>query len=240
MRRFWKRSASEDAPKHLEIWGELVENNLFLRRLTTSAAVFACLSLAMSSYALRVALYQPIAYHVDSDGNASYVGSLRGQSAPSDVEVRHIAKEFLKRYLAPNSLTIEADLADAFNLMTPELVREHQEQFTRYEKEHGEELVARIKKQAIQTELRFDPAKTEVASHNRHAFTVRMRGSTRTWPLNRVGEDAAFDERQFDATVTLIRCQRSDRTPNGLLVAKVSRKFMIEQPTGQVPAEKEK
>ena len=40
---------------------------------------------------------------------------LRAQAGPSLVEVRYVAKKFLERYLAFNSLTIERDLAEAWD-----------------------------------------------------------------------------------------------------------------------------
>src|SRR5262245_49597499 len=93
--------------KHVEIWGHLLDQNRFLRRLAGATAVLALLGLAAGSYGMLVALYRPLAFHVDDEGRASSVGRLREQEGPSEAEVRYLAKEFLKRYVAFNSLTIE-------------------------------------------------------------------------------------------------------------------------------------
>lgn len=222
-------------PRHLEIWGQLEENNRFFRRLAAACVAWAFLALAAGAYALLVALYRPLAFHVDATGEATFVGRLREQTAPSTAEVRYLAKEFLQRYIAFNSLTVERDLADAWNLMTGELRSQQEKTLTDYEHEHHEELVSVIKKQGIQTVLDFDQKRTEVAEHNGKAWTVRLRGTARTWPLNRVGEDAAFSERQFESFVTLVRCARTEKTPNGLLVAKVSNHFYVDAPKADGP-----
>src|SRR5688500_12038332 len=92
-------------PKHVEIWGHILAQNMFLRRLAAWAVALALLGLAAGSYGMLVALYRPIAFHVDGEGRATYVGRLREQAAPAEAEVRYVAKEFLKRYVAFNSLT---------------------------------------------------------------------------------------------------------------------------------------
>jgi hypothetical protein len=214
-------------PRHVEIWGHLEENNRFLRRFALACTAWAFLALAAASYALLVALYRPLAFHVDSEGQATLMGRLREQLAPTEPEVRYVARHFLARYVAFNSLTIESDLADAWNLMTTELRAEQERTLAQYKKEHGEEFASVIRKQGIQTVLEIDPKRVDLTDHNGKAFTVRLRGTARTWPLNRAGQDAAFSEREVEAFVTLVRCARTEQTPNGLLVAKVSSRFFI-------------
>jgi hypothetical protein len=225
-----------ELPRHVEIWGHLEENNRFLRRFALACAGWAFLALAAASYALLVALYRPLAFHVDTEGQASLVGRLREQLAPTTAEVRYVAKHFIGRYLAFNSLTIESDLAEAWNLMTGELRSEQERTLAQYKKDHGEEFVSVIKKQGIQTVLEFDPRRIETSDHNGKAFTVRLRGTARTWPLNRSGQDAAFSEREVEAFVTLVRCARTEQTPNGLLVAKVSSRFYVDDTRTDRPA----
>lgn len=226
-----------DQPRHVEIWGQLEENNRFLRRFAMAAAGWASLALAAASYALLVALYRPLAFHVDPEGQATFMGRLREQLAPTTAEVRYVAKHFLGRYLAFNSLTIESDLAEAWNLMTNELRVDQERTLAQYKKEHDEEFVSVIKKQGIQTVLEFDPKRIELTDHNGKTFTVRLRGTARTWPLNRAGKDAAFSQRDLEAFVTLVRCARTEQTPNGVLVAKVSSRFYVEDTHEQRPAD---
>src|SRR5438309_748768 len=83
------------------------------------------------------------------------------------------------------------------------------------ENNEREEFVAYVKRQGIQTELAFDDKRTELRDHSGKVFTVRLRGVARTWPLGRMGEDAGFSAKEFDAIVTLVRCPRTEQTPNG-------------------------
>ena len=230
-------SKKDKSPKHVEIWGHIIDQNRFLRRGMGAAIALAFLGLAAGAYGMLVAMYRPLAFHVDADGQATYVGRLREQAAPGEAEVRYIAKEFLKRFVAFNSLTIESDLADAWNLMTDELRREQEKTLAEYQQQRGQEFVAYIKAQGIQTALEFNSKRIEVTDHNAKTYTVRLLGVARTWPLNRVGEDAAFSAKDFESFVTLVRCPRTEATPNGLLVAKVSTRFYVAQDeAGGTPA----
>jgi hypothetical protein len=167
----------------------------------------------------------PRAYHVDASGQATYVGRLREQLAPSPAEVRYVAKEFFKRAIAMNSQTVQSDLADAWNMMTEDLRTEQRRVLDNFEKTQGVEFVSYVKKQGIQTEFEFDSKRIDIVDHNQKAYTVHLRGLARTWPLGRAGEDAAFTEKEFDGFVTLVRCPRTEQTPNGLLVSKITRRF---------------
>jgi hypothetical protein len=224
----------EAAPgaRHIEIWGELESNNRFLRRLAFGASIWAFLALAGAAYALDLALFQPLAFHVDADGRSTFAGRVRDGAAPTEPEVRYVAKQFLGHYAAMNSLTIESDLADAWNLMTAELRAEHERQLADYRREHDRDFVAFVKEQGIQMELEFPADKVRLLEHNSKAWSVRLVGVVRTWPLNRVGDPAAISERDLEAIVTLVRCPRTEQTPNGLLVAKVSTRFFVSEPPG--------
>jgi len=233
--RFFKRAAAAAGPttgRHVEIWGAIEEQNRFLRRVAAAAVVWSFLALALAAYGVLVALYRPLAFVVDPDGQATFVGRLREQAEPTDGEARYVAKAFLQRYIAFNSLTVESDLAEAWNRMTDELRAQQQQTLARYKAEHGgDEFVTYVKQQGIQTVLDFDAARTQVTSHNGKSFTIRLVGVMRTWPLNRVGDEAAFVQKDFESYVTLVRCARTEQTPNGLLVAKVAtRTYVAEEP----------
>lgn len=224
-------------PRHVEIWGELEANNRFLRRLAIAASLWAFLALAGAAYALQLALFEPLAFQVQADGEATFMGRIRERAAPTEAEVRFLAKAFLARYTAMNSLTIESDLAEAWNWMTAELRGQHERMLTDYEREHHQEFVAFVKEQQIQMVLDWKHDKTRVTNHSDKAWTVHLLGTARTWPLSRVGDAAAFNEREMEALVTLVRCPRTEQTPNGLLVAKVSTRFYIaNEAPGQPPA----
>jgi hypothetical protein len=102
--------ALEEGVRHIEIWAQLAESNRFLRRATLLAFALAFLALAAGSFGLLAGLYWPRAFHVDGDGQASYVGRLHQQLGPNEAEVRYVAKLFFKRYVAMNSLAEEQDL----------------------------------------------------------------------------------------------------------------------------------
>lgn len=213
--------------RHVEIWGELEENNRFLRRLALGASVWAFLALGGAAYALELALFEPLAFHVELDGEASFIGRIRESAAPSEAEVRYVAKAFLARYTAVNSLTIENDLAEAWNLMTTELRAQHERMLADYERDHHKEFVAYVKEQQIQIVLDWKNEKTRILNHNDKAWSVHLIGTGRTWPLSRLDDAAAFSEREVEALVTLVRCPRTEKTPNGLLVAKISTRFYV-------------
>jgi type IV secretory pathway TrbF-like protein len=218
--------------RHVEIWGELEATNHFLRRMAVAACVWAFLALSVAAYALNLALFHPLAFYVDGDGRSSYVGRLRQNAAPTEPEVRYVAKQFLTRYAALNSLTIESDLADAWNFMTAELRGEHERQLADYRRDHQKDFVAWVKEQAIQMSLEFPADKIRVTEHNGKAWSVRLIGVARTWPLSRVGDPSASTDRDLEALVTLVRCPRTEQTPNGLLVATVTTRFYVADTSG--------
>jgi hypothetical protein len=225
-----------DAPAHVEIWGDLVASNRFLRRLTIGACVWAFLALSVGAFALYVGLFRPLAYYVDSSGEAAFLGRVREQAAPQEVEVRYVAKEFAQRFIAFNSLTIQSDLAEAWNMMTDELRTQQEAALADYSRVNGTDFIAYVKGQGIQTVLEVDQRHVDVTNHNDKAFTVRLRGKMKTWPLNRVGEEAAVLEKDFESMVTLVRCPRTVLTPNGLLVAKFSTRTFVADPKATLAA----
>jgi hypothetical protein len=134
-----------------------------------------------------------------------------------------MAKRFLEHTMAFHSLTIESDLAEAWNLMTDELRAQQSAELAEYERLRGHSFVAYVKQQEIRTVL--DYRRLQVESHNGKTWTVRVQGTARTWPLSRVGEEAAFRAREFEAQLTLVRVPRTETTPHGLLVSHQSTRF---------------
>ena len=223
-RLFHKASLADgqSVPKHVEIWGELQAHNRFLKRLAGASMALAFLGLAAGAYGILVALYRPIAFAVSSEGQAALLGRLEDADAPRVAEIRYVAREFIRRHNAWNSDSIESDLAEAFNMMTDALRVDEARELQRYAEKNGREFISFLKEQRIQTTIDMREAKTEVLDHGGKAWTVRLRGLHRTWPLNRPREDAAVLDREFEALVTLVRCPRTEATPNGLLVDKIT------------------
>lgn len=234
--RFFKRQKTfGPAVRHVEIWGQIEANNRFLRRFSGVAMVLALVGLSVGGYGVHTALTRPLAFAVGPDGAARFAGAVGQMEVPSDVEARYVARQFLQRYIAFNSLTVESDLAEAWNLMTQDLQAQQRATLEAFEKTNGNDFVSYVKSQGMQTVLEINAARTQVQNHNDKAFTVHLRGQARTWPLNRLGQDAAFTERAFEAFVTLVRCSRTEHTPNGLLVAKVTNRFFVDDTSVNQP-----
>jgi len=217
MSLFRKKRPADDVPKHIEIWGHFIEVNRLLRRVMLLSSAITLVAVAGAMYMMLVAFHRPVVYFVDSDGHASYGGRLGDAETPLDVEARYVAKKFLKHAMAFHSLTIESDLAEAWNLMTDELRQEQSAELAEYEAERGHSFVAFVKEQQIRTVLDF--FRIDVENHNDKTWAVRITGLARTWPLSRVGEEAGFSAKEFEAQLTLVRVPRSELSPNGLLVS---------------------
>lgn len=209
----------ESVPHGLEVWAQVEEDNAFFKRWVVMSTAWAFVALLLAAYSVHVALTKPLAFVIGDDGHALLAGHLRDQDAPSTVEVRWVAQEFLSRSIGYNSLTVERDLAAAFNLMTPAQQRKQSAIIAAYPKEHGgEDFVTTIKKQRVQVTVETDRKRLDVSSHDGRTFSVHLRGVTKSWPLDRPGENAPSLLRDFDAILTLVQVPRTDSTPNGLLV----------------------
>jgi hypothetical protein len=234
--RLLGRARSEGrGPRHVEIWSELETTSRFLRWVALLSTGWAFLALAGSGYALHIALSRPVAFAIRDDGAATHLGRLAAAGDVTQPEVRYVAKEFLRRHIAVNSMTIESDLAAAANLMTAELQAEHRRMLATYETEHGREFVSYVREQGIQMTLELRDDRMEVKDHG-SVFTVRLVGTARTLPLHRIGEESAIVEREIEAHLTLVRCPRTELTPNGLLVSKVASRFYVAEEPGSRPA----
>lgn len=217
------RKQAAPAPRHIEIWEHFVEVNRLLKRMVIAMSATTFVAVALGAWLALVALHRPVVYYVGPDGAAVAGGRLSGADVPRDVEARYVAKRFLQHAVAANSLTIERDLAEAWNLMTDQLRDEHAAELAAYEAERGYSFVDYVARQQIRTALDID--RMDVTNHNDSSWSVRVVGRVRTWPLSRVGEEAGFEERQLEAQLTLVRVQRTEQTPNGLLVAQQAARF---------------
>ncbi len=210
------RQHAEPKPRHVEIWGHLVQQNRGLRLMLMLSAAISFVAVCGSVWAMTAALNKPLIYYVDSDGHASFGGRLEGASQPLEVEVSYVVKEFLRRTIALNSLTVERDFASSFNLMTAELQAQHQAQFDSWQTEQGRPFVEYVRAAGIRTTLDF--TSLDVESHQGKRFSVRAAGSMQTWPL--AGEaEAAPKVKTFESQLTLVAVPRTEEIPHGLLVS---------------------
>lgn len=215
--------AMADAP-HVEIWGHFIAGQTFHRRLAVAMAVLAFLGMAYGIYMSQLALHRPLVYYVDPQGQAVFGGQLSKAGLPQDVEIQHIAKQFLKHRLGYTSSTIAGDYAAAFNLMTDALqdvVRRTDAETT---KERGITIIEYIQDANIRIVLDFDDV--EILGRTATTWAVRVTGRTRTWPLSLVAEDAGFDDRLFEANLSIVRVPRTELTPQGALVDSYTRSFL--------------
>jgi len=211
----WRRAEPADDALP-EVWTLVARDNRHWRRLSIAMTLLAFVALADAAHTRVTALSHPLVYYVDTDGRAVFGGALQSASVPADVEVRYVAKRFIRLTVGINSLTVERDFADAWNLMTEELQAQHDAELAQYEKQRGYSFVQFVKRSAIRTEL--DIARLDVARAD-GAWTVRAFGHARTWPLNAAGQQASFREQDWEVSLTLVELPRTELTPNGLLVS---------------------
>lgn len=202
--------------KHVEIWGDLVQQNRALTRMLLVSAVITFVAVSGTTWVMATALKKPLIYYVDSSGEARYGGRLQDASQPLEVEVVFVVKEFLRRSVAFNSLTIERDLAAGFNLMTAELQAEEKAQLETYKVNRGQSWVEYVQGQRIRTDIDF--SELDIESHGGELFSVRTQGTLKTWPLG-AGREAAPQRRDFESQISIRSVKRTEQTPNGLLVS---------------------
>ena len=219
-----RRSATAKTPstKHIEIWGHVLSVNRVLKRTCAAMSVICILSVGGAVYTIWAALENAVVYYVDSDGRAVHGGRLGNASVPQRVEAVYVAKQFLRKSIAFDSSSVAADLADAWNLMTDELQTEQRKELAAYERERGQSFVDYVAGQQIRTILAFENVEVEPTGDG---FRVRARGEARIWPLSAVGEEAGFVTRGFEAHLALMQVERTELSPNALLVSKQATRF---------------
>lgn len=186
------------------------------------SASISLLAVCSAAWAMTTALNKPLIYYVDSDGQASFGGKLSGASQPLEVEVAYVTKEFLRRTVALNSLTVERDFASSFNLMTGNLQAQHQEQFDSWQSEQGRSFVEYVRAAGIRTTLEFSAV--EIENHGGTRFSVRAMGTMQTWPLAGDAE-AEPKTKTFESQLSLVAVSRTENIPNGLLVSHQAIKY---------------
>lgn len=183
--------------------------------LLVSAAI-SLVAVSGLTWAMVTALDKPLIYYVDSDGQASFGGRLGGASQPLEVEVSYVAKEYLRRTVAYNSLTVERDFAGGFNLMTGELQAQEQQRFDAWKRDKGQPFVDYVRAAQIRTAIEFSAL--EIENHSDSQFSVRVLGTLRTWPLAG-GAEAKPSEKAFESHIAMVAADRTETVPNGLLVS---------------------
>lgn len=180
------------------------------------SASIALVAVCSTAWAMTTALNKPLIYYVDSDGQASFGGNLAGASHPLEVEVSFVTKEFLRRTIALNSLTVERDFATSFNLMAADLQASEQKRFDEFEAQRGRSFVAYVRDAGIRTVLDFTDL--QIQNHGGTQFSVRVVGTRTAWPIAG-DQEAEPSVKAFESQITLVAVGRTEEIPNGLLVA---------------------
>ena len=201
----------------------------YANRAMLLAMIFAVLSLASLGFAIYVRLQPPTVIRVDKDGNASVVGGARMGSAasfsvsadassgvaPTDLEGRAMVRQFLRRYLAYTSDSVDRNLAEALNMMTANL-----RVFT-MNKLRDDDTVGKIKSEHIISD--FEIRSIEHVKGTPWTYTVfgvkevhRVKSGTEV-----------TDQIVGRYNVRLVETARSEVNPSGLLVAEYGEQQMV-------------
>ncbi len=201
----------------------------YANRAMLLALIFAVLSLASLGFAIYVRLQPPTVIRVDKDGNASVVGGAHMGSAasfsvsadassgvaPADLEGRAMVRQFLRRYLAYTSDSVDRNLAEALNMMTANL-----RVFT-MNKLRDDDTVGKIKSEHIISD--FEIRSIEHVKGTPWTYTVF---GVKEVHRVKTGTEVT-DQIVGRYNVRLVETARSEVNPSGLLVAEYGELQMV-------------
>jgi len=201
----------------------------YANRAMLLAMIFAVLSLASLGFVIYVRLQPPTVIRVDKEGNASIVGGARMGStasfsvsadassgvAPTDLEGRAVVRQFLRRYLAYTSDSVDRNLADALNMMTTNL-----RVFT-MNKLRDDDTVGKIKSEHIISD--FEIRSIEHVKETPWTYTVF---GVKEVHRVKTGTEVT-DQIVGRYNVRLVKTARSEVNPSGLLVAEYGEQQMV-------------
>ncbi len=217
-----KDKKPNEAP--IEIWDHFVQTHRFFKWLSAACVVLAGVGLAGGAYGMLVALHDPLVFAVDAKGQAFSMGRREDVRGSTEAEIRYVAKRFLQKTLAFRSDTIEADLADAMNLMTEALRAKTDREFRDYKMQNGDAFVTWVKKQRIDTRLSVDEMTSEIHPDS-DRIAVHATGRVATFSADRPRSESETTARRVEARLTLVRVPRTESTPHGLLVSQSATRF---------------
>jgi hypothetical protein len=201
----------------------------YANRAMLLALIFGVIALGSLSFAFYVRLQLPTVIRIDPAGNAAVVGgrpadSSRGltflaentnDAAPTEIEAKAVVHTFLEHYLEYTPDTVDRQFAAALNMMTGNF------RLLAMNKLREDEIVSKIEDDHIVSD-----------------FKVRSIDSVKDTPLTYVafGVNEVHRLRNHTETterivarynVRLVREQRSERNPSGLLVAEFWQQQMV-------------
>lgn len=205
----WKEMASSVLPRVSHPKGDLLAYWISHAEMLRWLNAFFVLCLIFQTAGWYLSLKKPpIVIRVDQVGNASAIADLSANNLPSDVEIIAFSKDFLRSYIEVNSLTVQKDLARALNMMSRRFQSAHLRELKQ------EDFLGKIIRANIHSELEIK--QINITSKLTSRAEIDVRGITATSPLE---DNHAPPSRQgFIAKLTLLYVDRTDKTPNGLVV----------------------
>jgi VirB8 protein len=207
----------------------------YANRAMLLAIIFGMLAVGSLGLAIYVRIEPPTVIRIDKNGNASVVGEARGRGpatfdlsadvgagpssgeAPTDLEGRAVARQFLSLYLAYTPDSVGQNLAEALNMMTANLRVYTLSQLRQ------NDTVGKIKSDHMISDFRV--RSIEHVKGTPWTYTVfgvkelhRVKNNTET-----------TDEIVGQYHVRLVATARSETNPSGLLVAQYGEQEMVGQ-----------
>lgn len=205
----------------------------YANRAMLLAMLFGVIALTSLGFAMYVRLQPVTVIRVDEKGEATVVGgpasgprgggllgalrvsTANAETSPADVEGRAVVRRFLGSYLNYTPTSVDRQLADALNMMTQNL-----RQFT-LNKLRQEDTVGKVKEETITSRFKLDA----IEPYEKQPWTYVVFGVKE---VSRIQQETERTDRIVARyTVRLVQEQRSELTPNGLLIAEYKEEQMV-------------
>lgn len=191
-------------PAYYEVWGGLESANKALWTALWLAVTVAILALAL----LRVQSRRPpVVIKVDGSGQSMTLAGVDREPPVGEAEVRNFLSLFERFFIELNAYTYDADLRLAFTMMTPEFQSKANDMLKR------ENTVENLK--ANQTKTTLFLTELRVLRDTPQVFECKVKGYRQVASYK---PDAAAGEVVFEHDIVLLKVQRSQQSPYGILV----------------------
>lgn len=206
----------------------------YANRALIATFLFALVALICLGFAIWVRLQPPTVIRVDAAGDASVVGAtstgrreatILTSVTPTDVEGRAVTRKFLETYHTYTPTTVDKQFADSLNLTTWNF-RQHMLSQLR-----DQDTVGKIKDEVITSSFKvrsIEPIRDQPWSY----VVIGVKEVTRL--RNRM---EVMDRIVGRYSVRLVEQPRSEKVPNGLLVAESRERQLIGEKTSGLDQE---
>jgi len=203
-----KDDAPMAAPAYYEVWGGLESANRALWVGLWISCTFSLLSLLLLRAVLR---RPPVVLSIGADGQVRIVsGAAQASSAepqPSRAEIENFVSLFERFFTELNCYTVNADLKQAFSMMTPEFRQQARDGLNKSGK------VERLKTQKLHANLVI--TEITIKDDTAQAIDCEVQGYR---DIASYLPGVAAREEIFQDDIVLEKVPRSDKAPYGLLV----------------------